>query len=320
MMGFLCNVNVENITFDGNSVETDHDLVIFTGGTNSRNGRVNNCKFMRHTKLGLQSFSTASMVVTNNRFENVATGGTDQCALECLSWGQVSGNSFDRTTGYGDGSSLTFGGAKNTEVSHNTFNRVQDQVIQGISLEPFGNNYENMNIHDNIIVNGRITVGGDGSWSETTNRISICNNTLIGDTIRIKGPESGSHSTQMKNIVITGNQIYDTREIGLNVEYVAGPVLVKDNFIHNTNTSLNDVYTADKGGILIYNTTDAIVERNNILMDNNADVDFCPYGITYEDTTNLYLRDNRIINRTTSNPSYIAAGSNTGTKLISRNT
>jgi hypothetical protein len=48
------------------------------------------------------------------------------------------------------------------------------------------------------------------------------------------------------------------------------------------------------------------------------DANFSPYGIRYQDSTNLTLRNNSIINRTTANSSYEASGSHTGSVLISR--
>ena len=52
-----------------------------------------------------------------------------------------------------------------------------------------------------------------------------------------------------------------------------------------------------------------------------ADANFSPFGIKYAGTNvNLQLRNNRIRNRTVSNPNYVASGSQTGTKRISKDT
>ena len=313
MIGFLCNAKVENITFDGNALGTDIDNVIVTG--TGRSAVANNCKFIKHTGMGFQTFDTDYSTVTNCLFENTSTGADDQCALASLKAEHVSGNTFDKTVGEPTGSCLTHGAGANIDVSNNIIKRVLGSPIHGISVEPYSNNYENINIHDNVLVNARITIGGSGAFTPTYRRVSIQNNILYGDTIRILGPTSGDYSTQMKDIHVQGNMLFDCYNIGIEVRNTAGFTTVRNNVIKNTNASL--ATAANDGAIYLHDSSDIICDGNNIFMELNADADYNPFGIKIASILNSVVQNNRIINRTAANPNYVISGTNTGS-LISK--
>ena len=210
------------------------------------------------------------------------------------------------------------------EFDHdNVIKRENGHYFAAISLEPFDANpdYYNINIYNNNIDNGSISFGGLGTWSTTYWNVHVYNNTVQGAQIQVLGPESGV-TDQIKKCSVTGNKITDSYYGAIAVSETAGQVIIKNNEITNTNTSLNAT-TFDKGAIYISDTTDLVCEDNDIYMGvvSPADAHFSPSGISYDGTNvNLTLRNNRIRNRTVANPNYVVSGSQTGTKRISRDT
>jgi hypothetical protein len=320
MFGFHCDTRVENITFDGNGVGTIVATLLITGL--GRTAYVNNCKFIKNTGFGLQTFDTDANIVTNNVFEDSRTidygaGKDDQCGLAIKKYGIVQNNYFDRVTGTDrDDSCLTFGACINTDISGNIIKNSAGPFNHGISLEPFSDNYANINIHDNYLENAMLSVGGSGAFTPTFRNIKVHDNILVGGPLRIIGPDSGDYSTQMKDITVENNTVYNSYEVGIEARNIAGFTTVRNNVVKNSNISLN-ASSFRYPAIYLNIGTDIVCERNNILMENNANALFSPSGIRYVSLVNPTIQNNRIINRTTANPSYEASGTQTGTINIS---
>jgi len=316
---------VENITFDGNNASASGmNLLQFHNGGNPYAAGliVNNCRFRKHTGIGFLSDKAKYIELYKSYFELPNTNA-DQCAIgQSEGWCHVANNTFERLTGSGslDGSNLTSGCMMNGNIHDNVIKRENGHYFAAISLEPFDTNpdYYNINIYNNNIDNGSISFGGLGTWSTTYWNVHVYNNTVQGAQIQALGPESGV-TDQIKKCSITGNKITDSYYGAIAVSQTAGQVIIKDNEITNTNTSLNTT-TFDKGAIYIADTTDTICEDNNIYMGSNADTHYSPSGISYVGTNvNLTLRNNKILNRTASNSNYVVSGTQTGSKRISRN-
>jgi len=316
MFGFNCNTNLENITFDVNGVGTETACVVVESDATGKIGaRVNNCKFMKHTGMGFQTYKTDWAIVTNNRFENTGTAADDQCALVCHEYGMITNNMFDKTVGEPIGSCLTFGECNNAVIANNVIVRPSN-CYNGISLEAFGD-YHDVNVCNNVLTNGNILIGATGTWAYTFKRININNNTLNGGDIQILGPDSGSHTTQMKDINVEGNWVQDAQEGGIRVFDAAGPTVIRNNFIRNTNMSGSNPGAPYNSAINLRDGNKIICERNNIWMDSNGDPDVNPNGIRFENIVDYWIQNNRIINLS-ANPSYTNGGGNSGTQIISK--
>ena len=317
MIASHCVSKFENITFDGNNIGTDIRLLY--NGHSTNDGRslfVNTCKFTGNNGAAIMTLTSDHVVVTDSIFENAQAGSNDMIAFECTQGGHISGNTFNRQIGDNAGSCISSGGCKNTDISHNIVRKAVGDIDHGISLEAWSDNYENVSVHDNYVENGTLTMGGTGAWAITYRRCSIKNNLVYNGNIRITGPDSGGHSTQIKDINIEGNILYDSYHAGIKMINVAGPATIRNNFIKNSNGSSSSS-TFDKGLIYIATSEDVICEGNRLIMDANADTDVSPYGIRYSDVTSAIIQENRILNRNATNPSYTTTGSVT-TSTISR--
>jgi len=320
MFGSHCTFRVEGVTFDGNNIGTNITLLYAGHGTNAgRSLYVDKCKFIKNNGAAVQTLTTDHVMVTNSIFENAQVGSNDMIAFEAKTSGHIQGNSFNRTIGDNGGSCISSGGCNNTDISNNIVKKAAGDIDHGISLEAFSDNYDNVSIHDNYIENGTIAIGGIGAFSITYRRINVTNNLMYNGEIRVLGPDSGSHSTQLKDINIENNMIYDAYLAGIKVKYMAGFTTIRNNFIKNSNISSTSP-TSFAGLIYLGDSTDIICEKNDLVMEANADTDVSPYGIRYSDLVNPVIRENRIINRNATNPNYTTTGSITGTKIISRST
>jgi Right handed beta helix region len=315
------NMRLENLTFDGNGVGTEVSLVKAVSASDV-DIMVNNCRFTKMTWFGLQTYYNRNVSITNCIFEE-SNSTKDQCAYSAANWAVVANNVFDRTVGENAGSSLTTGYTRNTHVHNNVINRPDpagdgDNLVHGISVESFSENpdYENIRINNNIVVNGTISLGGVGAYTQKFRNINIESNILYGGDIRVRGPDTGDHSTQMMDVSIDNNKIYNPFERGIWLEYTAGLCFIRNNTVKNSNISLNAT-DYDKGCIYMVFCEKAVCERNSMYMTvtSPADAHFSPYGIKYISVTNSMIRNNRIINTTAGNPSYSASGTNTGTRV-----
>jgi hypothetical protein len=317
----FCSLGVENITFNGNSITDVYGIEPSASGTSSKIIKVKDCRFTNIEGFDiLIGHNCTGVDVSECIFEN-HQNAEDNVAFECTGWARIYDNYFDRTAGTTTGSSLTSGTAFNVDIHDNIIKRVAGNIVHGISIETFdvNDNYENVFIHNNLVINGTIAYGSVGAYNRTIKNLVIDSNVLYGGDIRILGPDSGSFSTQVKEFNIENNKIYNPYYRGILVQKTAGIGFVRNNTVYNSNIAL-DVTTFDKGCIYLQDMKDMICENNSIYMGVKSPDDalFSPYGIRYQDSTNLTLRNNRIINRTTANSSYEASDSHTGSVLISR--
>jgi len=316
VMGSHCTSRWQNITFDGNNVGTD--MTLLYAGHGSNDGRslfVDNCKFTGANGADIMTLTTDHVMVTNSIFENSQAGSNDMIAFEATKSGYIGGNTFNRQIGDDTGSCVSSGGCSNTVIANNRVLKAGGDD-HGISMEAYTINYENVTISNNLVVNGKISVGGTGAYSVTFRRMNISNNLLYGSTIHVLGPSSGDKTTQIKDVTVENNQIFDAWRGGIKVINTAGFTTVRNNTIKNSNLGSNSS-TFDKGLIYIADATDVICENNRLIMEANADTDINPYGIRYSDVTNAIIRGNRILNRNATNPSYTTTGAVT-TSSISR--
>lgn len=310
-----CSLDVENMTFDGNSNATINGINT-SSTTATKTLRVKNCRFTNID--GFDIFNTDNLYgleVSECRFDN-QQATFDQFAFECTGYANIHDNLFDRTVGETTGESLTSGSAFNVNIHDNIF--LRSSGGNAISLEGFtGNpNYNNVTIDGNTVNNGKILIGSSGTWDNTFRNVRISNNNVYQGAIVVKGPSSGSYSTQVKDVTVENNTLIDSWTAGVYVVHCMGYVTVRNNIIKNSNKSL-DATTFDKGAIYMELSTDTICEDNSIFMETSTS-NQCPFGIKYVDLINPTIRNNRILNRT-ANSSYITSGTHTGNKLISRN-
>jgi hypothetical protein len=315
-----CTLDVENVTFDGDSTATVQGLSPNSSSIATKILKVKNCKFTNINDFDIwMGHNQAAFEISECIFENHRSVN-DQVACECINWGRIHDNVFDKTTGELNGENLTSGTLFNCDIYNNYINRTTHDD-GGISLEPFdtNDNYANCHIHGNTLINAGIKFGGGNLGNTRTYRnIVIDSNSLYGGGIAALGPDIADHSTQVKEFSISNNTIMNPYKHGVVVTNTAGIGFVRNNTIYNANVGL-DTIDFDKGGIYAVNSIDLVCESNSIYMGvtSPADAHFSPYGIKYENSVNFTLRDNRILNRTLGNESYVSLGSHTGTKLIS---
>jgi hypothetical protein len=317
---------LKNLTFDGDSLSTSGlNLLQFHNSDNPYDAGfiVENCRFRKHTGIGLLTDNARYVELINNYFELPEKIG-DQAAIgQSEGYCKIYGNVFERLTGSGelDGSSLTSGCMQNGIICNNIIKREPGHIVHGISLEPFDSNpdYDNVVIHNNIVQHGQIKFGGLGAWGTTFRNIHIRNNDIYGAGAGFLGPTSGDTSTQIMDCSITDNKMYYPYYSGLHLAVSAGQVIVARNEIVNSNIAV-DATTFDKGAVYIEDTVDLILEDNRITMGvlDVENPDYCPLGIKTVGTQhNFTMQENRIKNNTVANPSYQLSGSFTGTKRIS---
>jgi Right handed beta helix region len=319
LLNCICSVDVENITFNGNSNATINGINTDANNIPTKILKVKNCKFTNIEGFNIfLSTNQYGVDVSECIFEN-QQNNNDQFALECTGYANIHDNLFDRTTGTTNGEILTSGSAKNCNIHDNIFIRPEDGD-NAISMEGFNahNNYDNVFIHDNLVKNGVIVVGSSGTWVETFRNIAVSNNLVYKGRISVRGPDTG-FTDLVKDVTVENNTLIDSWGSGIVVLNVAGYTTVRNNTIKNSNKSLDPI-TFDKGAIYLEASTDTVCENNNIYMGvvSPPDANFCPFGIKYVSMVNPTIRNNRILNRTVANPAYVSSGSHSGSILISR--
>ena len=319
------NCLVENMCFDGDDVSDDNmNLLQFhnSGNPYTAGMTVRNCRFRKHTGIGVLTDNARYVELIGNYFE-LPSHTSDQAAIgQSEGYCHVYGNTFERLSGALelDGSSLTSGCMENAVISNNVIRREPSHYFAGISLEPFDSNpdYHNILISNNNIQNGVISVGGLGTWGTLFHNVHVVGNSITGAHIQYLGPESGV-TDQVKDCSIRNNILYDPYYAGISITATAGRLVVSKNEIHHSNIA-QDATTFDKGCFYIADTVDLVVNDNDLYMDvvDPEDSNYCPMGIKTAGTNeNFEMRENRIHNRTVANASYQLSGSFTGTKLIS---
>jgi hypothetical protein len=314
----FCSLDVENITFDGSSIANVRGIQPSSSGTANKILKVKSCRF-----TNMKSFDIIigdnqyGLDISDCRFDNHQIEN-DQIAIGATNYVQIHHNFFDRRTGTAAGSSITSGGANNADIHDNIIIRTDGNPKFGISMEPF-NNYDSIFIHSNLITNGRIEIGGRGSWTFTYRNIFITGNTLVKGGIYVQGPTIGDHTDKIKDVGVGNNQLFDSWEAGIHLEKVGGFCTVTNNIIKGSNKSLV-TFTGQEPLIYVESCIDPVIEDNLLYMGvvSPEDPDFSPEGIRYVNLVNPTIRNNRILNRTIANNSYLSIGKHTGSVLISR--
>ena len=129
--------------------------------------------------------------IHHNYFVNKTGVTYEFTACEVLDFGFVHDNYYDQTTGGTNGSAMTFGTTSNLDVHDNIIKRLSGSTGFGISLEAWGD-YNNCYVHHNQITNGTIVLGVGGTWDSDwqLRRITVADNILVGEGIRIIGRPS----------------------------------------------------------------------------------------------------------------------------------
>ena len=275
-----------------------------------------------------------SFIIKNNVFREMHSNFED-CCPTCQSggFGIVDGNYFDRTgpdtlailSGIGH-SQLTGGCANNWIAVNNVFVRHSGNNL-GITKEMNGDN-RHVIIANNTLINSRILVGfsNPSDFSIRMRDINIHNNIIKGGNITVQGPDEdvGGNSINLitgisgwaqfiDDVKIHNNFVSESYFKGISI-YRADGVLVKDNYLHNSNMVGNAITGPELGLILAQQYLDCTIEDNHLIMDDNRTA----YGIRWISGTNMRLSNNYIKNTTTSgNASYIDGGiSNINTMFV----
>jgi hypothetical protein len=317
-----CNFSIKTLSMDGGGAISGASLNgINAFGQVAGTGiiEVRDCRFsnMDGNNIGA---GEATVIVENCIFEK-PIAEHDQISLGCTNFARINNNFFDRTNGsYFDfGSTITAAQGKNMYITNNIIRRNQGPDRYAISLETgWGYNYDRCVIANNLVDNGLIYVGGEGSYSDTAINIYVTDNKLYQGGIYVQGPTSGSYSTQIKDVVVENNQLINSWEAGIHLDRLAGLCTVRNNVIKNSNAQ-RATYTGQEPLIFATSCTDPIIENNFLLMESDADANFSPEGIRYVNLVNPTIINNRILNRTIANNSYLSIGTHTGSVLISRN-
>ncbi len=325
MIGATCNMDLVNLTLDGNDSGTAIYLyaAISNNSGNPKYIRAENVRFMRSTGYCMRSASASNFQFTsavNCIFEKPGVL-EDMCSLHGSEFVLIDGNFFDRTNGTytGNGQSITFGNTNGrTIITNNIIKHLSTTGSRAISLEPTFSS-RNIIISDNIIEHGRIGIGVTGAYAFTVRDVTISNNQLLGGGIEVFGPTSGDTTTQIKYVWIENNVLKDALSTAMKLEDLAGLVSCRNNKIVNSNT---ESASGNHGGLIwVTNCTDADVEYNILEMNDSdpVDADYSKYGIRYDNLTNSRIMHNTIMNNTTQGQvSYQDGGTNTTTK-VSRN-
>jgi hypothetical protein len=315
----FCTLEVESITFngDGENGATGVGINPYFGTVPTKILRVKNCRFTNFGDFDIKiDENTRGFELSECQFDNHQIDN-DQVAIRVSEWAQIHDNLFDKTTGVDEGEMLTSGELYNADIYNNILKRTTNNG-NGISTEGFDVDNENIHIHNNTLVNCDISVGSYNEYTATFRNVVVDSNTIFGGSIRIDGTNPGDYSDQIRNWSITNNNLFNSYRTGIEVYHTAGIGFVRNNTICNSNAVLGGTDTS--GCISLEGVNDCICENNSIYMGVTSpeNAAFSPFGIKYNISENLTLRDNKIINRTVANPSYIESGSHTGTKLISR--
>jgi hypothetical protein len=314
------NLTLNNLTLDA----ADTGKVSLVQGYGQNNGdailEVRNCRLMRTTAFCTRTARPwAGFICENNIYEKPASD-FDQIAIGVDKFARITNNYMDRTNGSynGSGSSITAGGGNNIVVSGNQIKRNNGLLIYGISMEAW-DNYDSIFIHNNFVNNGRILIGSTGSWTVTYKNVFVTGNTLYQGGIYVQGPTTGDHTDKIKDVTVENNQLFDSWEAGIYLNKVGGFCTVRNNMIKNSNKSLT-TFNGQQPLMLIESCIDPVVENNFLYMGvvSPEDPNFSGQGIRYVNLVNPTIRNNRILNRTIDNKSYLSIGKHTGSVLISR--
>ena len=318
-----CNFDIRNLTIDGGG-----DLGI-TGVLNGINcfGQTNGYVEVHADNIHMKNLdgnciNTAqqhNIIVENCIFE---AGHNESGMVDCGSdnYTIIRNNRFDKTTGDDLGSCITTAGGENIRIEGNTILKGDDTMTTGfgISLEGNFSSHNNCIINNNNLVNARIFVGASGTWTNTMSNIWVTNNHIWKGGLYVIGPNTPAE--YMTNIYVENNQLIDSWRAGINCQNVGKFVSIRNNTIQNSNSDAS-AQTGQEPLIYCSACTDPIIEGNFLYMGklDPDDDDFSTHGIRYNNLVNPTIIHNRIINRTTNNPSYESTGTHTGTVLISRN-
>ena len=266
-----------------------------------------------------------SFRITDNIFE-MANSAAEDCCPTCTDWGIVSHNTFNKTyaddQGWG-GSQLTGGSARNWVATNNTFTRHSGNQLC-ITKELNGDE-KNITIANNNIINGRVLVGFSSLGNEgiSMREVNITDNIIRGGNITVQGPDTNSFGSgisdsavwrdYVQNVVVQGNVIDSSYFKGIKL-YRCEFVTVKNNYMRNSNMAGSAITGTDLGLINAEQTFNCVIEDNTLVMDDNRTA----YGIRWISGTNLRISNNHIKNTTTSgNASYIDGGvSNIATTFV----
>jgi parallel beta-helix repeat protein len=315
-----CSIDIENITFQGNPNVTIHGVSADPDIIPNKILKVKNCRFTNingfdiiigHNQNGLD--------ISKCIFDNKQSTH-DQMAFECTGYASIHDNIFDRTSGQTTGESLTSGTAFNANIHNNIVIRRKGDISNAISLEAFQANadYENVFVHNNLVYNGVINVGSPSvPWSTKFHNFVISSNIITRGGIAVQGPDNAPYTGLIRDLAIENNQLFDSWKFGILLYKVGGYNTIRNNTIKNSNASLDKI-DFDKGAIYLKKTIDTVCENNNIYMGkvSPSSSNFSPFGIKYVDMENPTIVKNTILNRTSSNPSYVSTGKHSGKRLI----
>ena len=311
----LCHTHSlwENITFDGNNLGVNGSVDLLAFFASPVYQEVRGCKFTKQTAFAIYTGTTNRGFWFHHNYFVAKTGTSYEfVACQVIEFGFVHHNYFDQTTNGTNGSALTFGTALNLDVSDNIIQRVQDATGFGISLEAWGN-YENCNIHDNQVTNGTIVIGPGGPWTSdyTFRRITVENNILRGEGIRAVGRPTGGFTNSIKDIRISGNNIFESRNYGLYIEKIADGLTIQNNKVRDTNFA-NTAGTNFDCLFMIECNNFLVTDNDMRMLDTGAVRN--PHGISIFNCTNGRVYGNHVINLT-AHSSYVDWGNNTNVKM-----
>ena len=283
--------NIENIHF-----KPGPEIGLFTGGTNIRGLRVAHCYF----DVTTSGFDQATMTASGSNVEYMI----------------YEGNYFNKLTGNLGGSSLTSAAMRNAIIKDNVIDRDPTDANQifGISLENFGNNYQDVVIKNNIVNHGIIELGGSSPGGVTWKNILIEGNTLRGGSIRLDD-NTGSTACLITGVSVVNNKFVNSSNEAFRYATTGNNVLRGNTFLEwNVNGSDPNV------GFASAITTQGTTPNNLEVVDNTfiqtlTGTNQSAWAIRHVNDSNWSIHQNKFIKTNSGNGINNAVGTQVNCRI-----